>query len=147
MKTELHHKERRERKESGVPSLRSLRSLWLIAIAFLLVVGCKTTPDRIAYETAQTTITVETALQLWDTYVEQKHPGIEIETKVKAAYDKYRAADIALLKAGKAMLEASAQEAGTQTPDAALAWQQAEAALAASWTDLIALLKSCGLKL
>jgi hypothetical protein len=123
---------------------------WLVSFTFLFTliavplaietVGCKSTP-KAAYVTAQTAAaTVEAAMGIWDKYVQDNHPGVAVETKVKAAYDQYRLADIALLKAGKAILEA--QNAGNTS-----AWKQAEAALVASANDLYNLLVSLGVKL
>jgi hypothetical protein len=123
---------------------------WIVSFTFLIALvsvpvaiqtsGCKSTP-KAAYVTAQTaTVTVEAALGLWDKYVQTNHPGVAVEAKVKAAYDQYRVADIALLKAGKAILEA--QNAGNTS-----AWKQAEAALVASANDLYNLLVSLGVKL
>ncbi len=109
--------------------------------------GCKS-PAQTAYVVGQTTtITVEAAMGLWSQYVTEKHPGPEVETRVKAAYDHYRTADIALLTAGKAMLEAqTAGDAAKQTA-AQTAWHEAEAALTASSAQVIGLLRDLGVKL
>lgn len=122
------------------PLVALVLGLALLVIPFSLTQGCKSAPKN-AYVTANTaTITVEAAMKLWDTYVSQQHPSVATEVKVKAAYDAYRAADIALLKAGKAMLEAQS-DANTTS------WKQAEAALTASANDVYNLLKSLGVKL
>jgi hypothetical protein len=133
-------------------NLRSITSAIVLGCA--LVVACFTqtgcqNPAKTAYVAAQTgTITVEAAMGLWDTYVQQKHPGVTAELKVKAAYEKYQAADIALLKAGRAMLGVQLSTAtDADKASARLAWQEAEAALQATAADLYALLKSFGLKL
>jgi len=112
-----------------------------VLIGFLpLAEGCKSAPKN-AYVTANTaSITVEAAMKLWDTYVAQQHPSVATELKVKAAYDAYRAADVALLKAGKAML-VEQSDANTTS------WKQAEAVLTASANDVYNLLKSLGVKL
>lgn len=123
------------------------RSVCAVAIAaaiilapVVLVTGCKSAP-KVAYTAAQaTTITVEGAMGLWDKYVQEKHPGPVVESKVKVAYDQYRAADIALLKAGKAVLEAQSEPNTT-------AWKQAEAALTAAANDFYKVIQSLGLKL
>jgi len=114
----------------------------LCSLCLFLFIGCFTTPDRVAYTVGTgTTVTVEEALTLWDGYVQQRHPGPAVEQKVKAAFEKYQLADVALLKAGKAML------ADPTSADAQSAWQLGEAALAAAANDLYGLLKSSGLKL
>ena len=84
---------------------------------------------------------------LWNEFVKQKHPGVEVEQKVKDAYNHYRTADVALLTAGKAMLEAqTAGDAAKQTA-AQTACHEAEAALTASSAQVIALLRDLGVKL
>ncbi len=127
-------------------------SFWICVGALGLVAfsgcqGCKS-PAQTAYVVGQTsTITVEAALGLWNEYVGQKHPGVEIEQKVKNAYDSYRKADIALLTAGKAMLEAQNADDAAKKTAAQTAWHEAEAALTASATQIYSLLKELGVKL
>ena len=104
--------------------------------------GCKS-PAQGAYTTAQTvSISVEAGMGLWSKFVEQNHPGPAVESKVKMAYDAYRAADISLLEAGRAMVV-------SQTPgtDALTKWQAAESALTVSINNLFGLLKELGVKL
>lgn len=112
----------------------------IILTPVALVTGCKSAP-KVAYTAAQaTTITVEGAMGLWDKYVQEKHPGPVVESKVKSAYDSYRQADIVLLQAGKAVLQDQSKTNST-------AWSQAEAALTTSANDFYNLLKSIGVKL
>src|SRR6266571_8904403 len=124
-------------------------ALWMsvFAACFVLFAGCQgcKSSAQTAYVVGQTTtITVEGAMGLWGEYVAQKHPGVAVEQKVKTAYDQDRAADIALLTAGKAMLEAQkAGDAAKQTA-AQIAWHEAEAALTASAGQVYALLRELG---
>src|SRR6266568_5727795 len=111
-----------------------------ISITFFSWQGCKS-PPQTAYVVGQTTtITVEAAMGLWNEYVKQKHPGVAVEQRVKTAYDQYRAADIALLTAGKAMLEAQTSSDTAKQTAAQKAWHEAEAALAVSSTQIYSLL-------
>ena len=111
-----------------------------------IATGCKS-PAQTAYVVGQgTTITVEAAMGLWNQHVGEKHPGAAVEQRVKTAYDQYRAADIALLTAGKAMLEADAKGSAAQTT-ASKAWHEAEAALTASAGQVYSLLRELGVKL
>ena len=121
--------------------------LALIMGSFLGCQGCKS-PAQTAYVVGQTsTITIEAAMSLWNEYVGNKHPGVEVEQKVKNGYDNYRKADIALLTAGKAMLEAQNADDAVKKTAAQTAWHQAEAALTASSGQLIGLLRDLGVKL
>ena len=127
-------------------------ALWVsvFAACFILFAGCQgcKSPAQTSYVVAQTTtITVEAAMGLWGEYVAQKHPGVTVEQRVKTAYDHYRAADIALLTAGKAMLEAQTAGDATKQTAALTAWHEAEAALTASTGQVFALLRELGVKL
>ena len=84
---------------------------------------------------------------LWGEYVAQNHPGPVVEQKVKTAYNHYRDADIALLTAGKAMLEAQKSVDLAKQTAAQTAWHEAEASLAASSVQVYSLLKELGVKL
>jgi predicted lipoprotein len=129
-----------------------MKRLWLILplVVFLPLApltGCKSAP-KTAYATAQgTTITVEAAMGLWDKYVTQQHPSTNVEIRVRDAYNKYREADLALLRAGKAMLEAQTAGDAAKQSASLTAWQSAEAALTASANDVYALLKEIGVRL
>ncbi len=132
--------------------LTTFLSLWLCLgalcfLAFSSCQGCKS-PAQTAYVVGQTsTVTVEAAMGPWNEFVKQKHPGVEVETRVKAAYDNYRKADIALLTAGKAMLEAQNSDDAAKKTAAQTAWHQAEAALTASSAQVLGLLRDLGVKL
>ncbi len=135
-------------KKNKLKILASLLALSaaLYGVAFTTA-GCKS-PAQAAYTVGQTaTVTVEAMMGLWNEFVKQKHPGVEVETKVKAAYDNYRKADIALLTAGKAMLAAQAAGDAAGQTTAETAWHEAEAALSASSAQVYALLKDLGVKL
>ncbi len=124
--------------------------LFLYGSALLCLVGCQgcKSPAQTAYVVGQTsTVTVEAAMGLWNEYVGQKHPGPEVEQKVKDAYNHYRDADIALLTAGKAMLEAQTSGDAAKQTAAQTAWHEAEAALTASSAQIYSLLKELGVKL
>jgi len=118
-----------------------------IMLAAALLSSCKS-PPQTAYTVAQTsTITVEAAMGLWNQYVGEKHPGAPAELRVKTAFDQYRAADIALLTAGKAMLEAQKSSDAAKQTSATKAWREAEAALTASAGQVYSLLRELGVQL
>jgi len=109
--------------------------------------GCKS-PAQTAYVVGQTTtITIEATMGLWADYVDKHHPGVAAENKVKLAYEQYQKADILLLTAGKAMLEAQTSSDAAKQSSAQAAWRQAEAALTSSTIQLYALLQELGVKL
>ena len=123
----------------------TINALVLVGVAALLfgAAGCKSTPQQVAYQTAGTAIvSVDTAMNLWGAYVAANHPGAAVETKVKAAFDKYQAAMATVCDAG-AIYSAT----GTTNAPAAAALNQAVASAGQSLLDLENLLTALGVKL
>jgi hypothetical protein len=124
-----------------------LLSLFIFGTPAILEIGCRTAPQTAYAMAGVATVTVEEGLGLWNIYVGAKHPGVAAELKVKAAYQNYQSADIALLKAGRAMLEANNSQDPNSLSTAKADWQRAEAALTAAAADVYTLLKKLGVKL
>jgi len=92
---------------TNTPSLGAGKVIGMILVGFGILaavsqVGCSSTPQQIAYQSAGTTVvTVDTAMNLWGAYVAAKQPGTNAEQTVKDAYGKYQAAMAALCDAGE----------------------------------------------
>lgn len=103
----------------------------------LLVPACSTTAETRTYQTAKATaVTVESAMRAWGNYVAAFHPPASEETKVKMAYDRYRAAMLLVADAGKAYSE------GVASGDSLNAAVQG---VTASINDLVNLIESFGI--
>jgi hypothetical protein len=109
-----------------------------------LFAGCQVSPTRAAY-TAEATaqVSVETAMRAWNDYVGQFHPSLDQERQVKAAYERYRAAMVAMIDAS----ELYASATSTNAPAAALSAELARQNAANRLTDLVNLLRQFGVKL
>jgi hypothetical protein len=123
--------------------LALLMAAALLAVTPFYFSGCKSTPQQAIYETAGTTIVgVDTAMNLWGAYVAAEHPGTNIESQVKAAFDQYQAAMTVFCDAGAAY----AATGGTNgTATAAL--NQAAANASQNLLDLEKLIAGFGVKL
>ena len=123
---------------------------WLMIAAMglfggsLMVSGCKSTPQQVAYQAAGTTaVTVETALAAYDQFAKAGKTTVAQNLAVKNAYVKYQAAFAVLCDAGAAY---AASGGATNAPVAA-ALEQATANANQSINDVIALVQSFGVKL
>lgn len=125
-------------------TIRLILAAALLAFAAPSFSGCQTTPQRATYQAAvSTTITVETALRAYNVFAKQGKTTIEQNRKVKDAFEKYQAAMVLVCDAG-AIYAASA---GTNSPAASLALQQAIANANQTMNDFYALLRAFGVKL
>jgi hypothetical protein len=114
--------------------------LLLAGLLFGGSVGCKSTPATKVYKvSAAADITATTALAVWDSYL-ASHPDTPAEKEliVKAAYERYQAAQIAVLDAAIAFKQSG--DAGKPVFDSAIA------AAGASLGDLIAVLRQFGVQ-
>ncbi|MEI6075553.1 MAG: hypothetical protein WCS94_08275 [Verrucomicrobiota bacterium] len=117
-------------------------ALALFLIAGTLLSGCQSTPQRVAYQSAGTTVvSADTAMHLWGAYVAAHHPGTNLEAQVKSAFEKYQASVAVLCDAG-----AIYSAAGTNTT-ASAAFSQATANAGQTLLDLENLLTAAGVKL
>jgi hypothetical protein len=121
--------------------------LWLCCAVFtvagLAVTGCKSTPQRILYNTESATqISVEAAMLAWADYVAQFQPGPAIEQQVKDAYDAYQLAMVAAVDASE--VYAAAAAAGNDTAAQRAAAEVARQAAAGNLADLINLIRHFG---
>lgn len=117
------------------------------SIAMMAIIGCNTTPQRVAYEAAgTTTVSVDTAMNLWGRYVAAKHPPAVVELKVKAAYQKYQASMAIACDAGAAYASTSVTNSVASSA-ASLALQQAISNANTDLMDLELLITSYGVPL
>lgn len=136
-------------KPASTPSAGSGGSAPLLLVALMaggalfFTVGCKTTTQQATYQAAGTAIvTVDTAMNLWGTYVAAEHPGTNAELAVESAYEKYQTSMAVVCDAG----EAYAATGGTNAT-AVAALDQAIANSSQELTDLESLISSYGVKL
>ncbi|SRR6266576_341777 len=125
----------------NIPKINALLVLFLL----LGLSGCSTSkPEDVAYKVSKSThITAIAALKSWNDFVKEKHPPVEQEKKVQAAWDTYKLSQLALLDATKAYMEAGASPPATvqERFDAALA------AAGAALADFVGLVQQFGAKL
>ena len=138
---------------TGSSPVSSARLPLMLAFACLtltagsLITGCNTTPQKVTYEAAGTaTVSVDTAMILWGSYVAANHPPVTEETAVKAAYEKYQAAMASACDAG-AIYAATSVTNAPGLSGASLALQQATANASQELLDLENLITSFGVKL
>jgi hypothetical protein len=88
-------------------------------------------------------VSASAAMQAWAAYVQAKHPSLEKEKQVQAAYDRYHQAQLVLLDATKTYLAVDNNSSDKEKArlDAAIA--ETSSAL----TDLIKLIRRFGVKL
>src|SRR5215475_5931994 len=111
---------------------------------FVLITGCAGGPNRVAYQTLATTrVSVETAMGLFNQWVKaKKAAGVDTtatELKVKSAFEKWQAAQVAVLESGKLNAIAISTNAAGATGVSAVA-QDLISNAAQYKTDLFALL-------
>ncbi|MGZ4960984.1 MAG: hypothetical protein ACXWKG_19035 [Limisphaerales bacterium] len=127
-------------KEDGSPAAKqgTLFGLILLCVVVGSPMGCTTSA---AYKTEKATaVTVEKAMAGWNDYVGQFHPSQAAEMKVKSAFEKYRVAELVAI-------DATAAYAAEKTDAKKTTMQAAAAAVAASLTDLVAVIQTFGVKL
>lgn len=115
----------------------------ILASASFTLTGCGSTPQKIAYQAAGTTVvTVDTAMSGWGAYVAVKHPGTNEEMTVKNAYEKYQASMAVVCDAGAAY-----SATGGTNATATAAFNQAIANSSQNLTDLEKLITTYGVTL
>jgi len=123
------------------PPMKTALAFFLLL--FALNIGCKN-PETTAYKTSKTAhVTAVAALRAWNDYVTARHPSVETEKKVQTAFDTYKTAQLILLDATKAYMEAGSPPPATVQEKFELALQSAGNSLA----NLIGLIQSFGVKL
>ena len=128
------------------PNLPKLSALVALGAAALLFTGpgCTTTPQRASYQTAATiTVSVETALKVYDQFAAAGQTTPAQNAAVKAAYLKYQAAAAVVCDAGAVYAATS----GTNAPPASAALQTAIVNANVTMADLFNLIRSFGVKL
>lgn len=110
--------------------------------------GCSTTPQRVVYQAAGTTITsADVAMQAWEDYVKQYHPPVAQEQAVKAAYEKYQASMVALIDGMEIYVTLAANSSGTNSPPSMDQVLMAQKLASQTLADLLTLLVQFGVKL
>jgi len=112
--------------------------------------GCAT-----SYKTEKAAdVTVSAAMTAWGNYVAQYHPPVAQELQVKAAFEKYQAAELLAVDATKSMFDLTATNAATAgttnaTASAVAQLKVTAATQAASQAlaDLIAVIQSFGVQI
>ncbi len=115
----------------------------LLTLAALSWSACQS-PERTAYRASKTAhITATAALKAWGDYVTAHKPPVDQERKVQKAFDTYKAAQLTLLDATKAYMEAGAQPPAT----AQERFEKALASAGSALSELIGLIQSFGGKI
>lgn len=112
-------------------------SAFLLAGAILTLDGCSSVQKATYTTVGATQVTVQTALGAWNVWVGQGKATVAQEQAVKAAFQKWQVAALAVCDLGKV----------TATPTTDAVYQAAIANAAQIQTDFINLLKSFGLTL
>ena len=134
---------------TNLPPPKATGTALLLALALMLpsavlFTGCHTTPQQATYQAAGTaSVTVETALKAYDVFAAQGKTTPAQNAAVKAAYEKYQAAFAFVCDAG-AIYASTGQ---TNTPAASAAVQTAIVNANQTIADLLALVRSCGVKI
>lgn len=119
----------------------------LFVLAAGLVLPACSSVNKTTYSASATTaLTVDAAMSAWGRYVAANHPGVAAETKVKNAFEHYKAAVVVLADAASGYLK-SKDASGNATPQAQKEFNAAVAGASAALGDLVALLQSYGVKL
>lgn len=123
-------------------------SAWLCAVAICTpgLTGCSSFPLR-TYQTQKAAdVTIEAAMGAWGDYVDQYHPPVEQEQKVKTAFDRYQSAQLVLCDTAIAYSKLKESRSGDPAQaEAALVKASTEAA--AALADLFRLISSFGVKI
>jgi len=127
----------------------------LLALITLLTIpvffaGCAT-----SYKTEKAAdITVSAAMTAWGNYVAQYHPPVSQELQVKAAFEKYQAAEILAVDASHSLFDLTATNASTAGTTNAVSQSVAQAkvtvatqAASQALADLVALIQGFGIKI
>ena len=118
-----------------------IRILWALLAALIvapIATSCKS-PATVAYQVSKgSSLTVETALAAWNDYVKSGRATLEQESQAKAAFEKYQAAQVAVLDA--AIVYSVAKDSATE-PDAKARLNLAIAASGPAFADLVKLLQ------
>lgn len=122
--------------------MRQFKILSILAITCLFaVVGCNTPAVVVAYKAESTAVvTIDTAMLAWGDYVSAHHPGPIHEQKVMDAFNHYKLCALAVVDASKAFAESS-------SPDDKTKLNAALAAASASLADVLAAVRSFGVKI
>ena len=131
-------------KSTGGNSLLVLvASFWILAAG---ATGCASAPG-VAFKATGTADSVAVAaLGAWNDYCAANHPPVSQQLAVKAAFQKFKAAEVTALDVALVLQAYSA----TNSADSAFALAKSTAAVSAetdALTDLINLLKSFGVKI
>lgn len=124
--------------------------LLLACLSFGGAAGCAlfkgATPAKAAVNVSDVSkVTMEAALQAWDSYIVQNHPPLDQQIAVRDAWRNYQAAQILILDA--ALILKEAETAGGNTPEQIAQLNYAIAEASNALADLVKLLQTFGVKL
>lgn len=110
--------------------MRTKVNIALVALANCVLLGCASFQTTAGKSLVTVTQTVDAAMQGWSIWVNMGKATPDQQAKVRAAYEKYQAVELAAEHAYVAL---------SANPDRAI-WQQAYAALLATQGDLVAII-------
>jgi hypothetical protein len=125
---------------AGTPKLSLLLAL---ALPALMLTGCASAPTAAYKAESATAVTVETAMTAWGDYVAAHHPPASEELAVKAAFERYQAAELLAIDATASYVSLASTNASASGSGLSVASAGAAQAL----SDLVSLLQSFGVKL
>jgi hypothetical protein len=130
---------------AAAPALMPISAFFAIGAGVLsLTSGCAS--NQTVYRTSGTAkVTADAAMRTWGAYVAQFNPSVEKEQQVKAAFEKYQAAQLLLLDSAIAYRKAEASGGDKTAAQAKL--DASIAGASAALGDLIGLIESFGVKL
>lgn len=118
--------------------------LFTVMSGLVITEGCKTTPQKVAYQAAGTTeVSVEAALTAYDAFAKAGKTTVAQNQQVAAAYGKYQQAFALACDAGSVYAATSI----TNSTASQAALTQATTVAAQSLSDLENLITSFGVKL
>lgn len=113
---------------------------WITVLVVGLLCGCGSLTETVYHTSGTAHVTARTALLGWNDYLATHEVSEAAELRVKAAYEKYQAAQIALLSAAIVWEDA-------QNPDNEARLEQATASAGEALAALVKLVRTLGVKL
>jgi len=110
----------------------------ILALVATTLAGCQSSPQRQAFNVESgAAISVDAAMSAWGDYVQQFHPPAFQELRVRALYEKYQSAALAVI-------DVSALASNLNSVDAATQRQAAEQEAAQCLADLVSAIRTFG---
>lgn len=135
---------------AGLVGLWLMAGLWLGAAGFTAFAldGCKSSPPTVAYKALGTAdVTVDSAMQAWGDYVRLNNPPLAEQQAVKAAFQKFQAAELVALDAVTVWASVATSTNSIAVSAASARSDQLAAVANNAFADLINLIQQYGVKL